>query len=147
MSIGSFCQAQEGKTLKELDSINENSKVPMPLLAKSLKFPVYKGCHKIEDNKEARDCSIQKIKDFIKMSYDLAVADRALPLERSTQFQLDFIVNKKGKVEQVTAKANHRAIAIEAIKTAKRLPKFKTPGMLNGSAIDTPMTLTMVLYF
>ncbi len=138
---------QTNPTLKELDSITKNDIETFPILAKSIKFPAFRGCHKIENTAALKKCSIQKIKDYIKLSYDYDVADRALPLEKSTQFQLNFVVNKKGKVEQVTAKANHKAIAIEAIKTAKRLPKFKTPGMLNGSALDTPIELTMKIYF
>ena len=132
---------------KELDSLTEKDNEAFPLLAKSLKFPVFRGCHKIEDFKEIRECSIKKIKDFIKLSFDIDIADRALPSETSTQFELQFVVNKKGKVEQVKAKANHKAVAIEAIRTAKRLPKFKSPGMLNGSEIDTPMSITMKIYF
>ncbi|GGI56641.1 hypothetical protein [Winogradskyella haliclonae] len=145
--IGLNSFGQNGKTLKELDSITKNEADAFPILAKSIKFPVYKGCHKIEDDEEAKKCSIKKIKDFISLSFDYDIADKALPKEKSTQFELNFKVNKRGKVEGVTAKANHKAIAIEAIRTAKRIPKFKSSGMLNGSPIDTPMTITMIIYF
>ncbi|MFD1062225.1 hypothetical protein ACFQ1Q_03125 [Winogradskyella litorisediminis] len=133
--------------MRELDSLSNIEDVKMPILAKSIKFPVYRGCHKIEDDHEAKKCSIKKIKDFILLSYNYDVADRALPLETSTQFELIFKVNKKGNIEDVTANANHKAIAIEAIRTAKRIPKFKRAGMLNGSPINTPMRLTMKIYF
>ena len=81
------------------------------------------------------------------MSFDTEMASRVLPLEKSTQFLLEFTINKKGKVETVNAKANHKAIAIEAIKVAKRLPKFKAPGTLNGKPVDTPFKLLMTVYF
>jgi hypothetical protein len=111
------------------------------------KYPLYRGCDKKSSNKELEECSKQKITNFIKMSYDIQLASRALPTEKSTQFLLEFTINKKGKIENVNAKANHKAIAIEAIKVAKRLPKFKEPGLWEGVAVDTPYSLLMTLYF
>ncbi|WP_431137108.1 energy transducer TonB [Psychroserpens mesophilus] len=111
------------------------------------KYPVYRGCDKTSSNKALEECSKRKIMNFIKMSFDIEMASRALPLERSTQFLLEFTINKKGKIENVNAKANHRAIAIEAIKVAKRLPKFKEPGLWEGVAVETPFSMLMTLYF
>lgn len=111
------------------------------------KYPVYRGCDKESSNTALQACSKQKIINFIKMSFDIEMASRALPLDRSTQFLLEFTINKKGKIENVNAKANHKAIAIEAIKVAKRLPKFKEPGIWEGVAVDTPFSLLMTLYF
>lgn len=113
----------------------------------TFRFPVFRGCNEDLSPEELRKCSIDKIKDFIKVSFDYAIADRALPLAKSTKFQLDFIINKKGKVEQVNAKANHRAIAIEAINTAKRLPKFKVQGTKDNKPVNTPVSLLMTIYF
>lgn len=111
------------------------------------KYPVYRGCDKITNNSELEACSKRKITNFIKMSFDIEMASRALPLEKSTQFLLEFTINKKGKIENINAKANHKAIAIEAIKVAKRLPKFKEPGIWEGVAVDTPYKLLMTLDF
>lgn len=111
------------------------------------KYPVYRGCDKTSSNEELEACSKRKITNFIKMSFDIELASRALPTEKSTQFLLEFTINKKGKIENVNAKANHKAIAIEAIKVAKRLPKFKEPGYWEGVAVETPYSLLMTLYF
>lgn len=111
------------------------------------RYPVYRGCDKEETNAELKKCSVEKIKNFIKLSFDYEMAERVFSTEKSTQFQVDFIINKKGKVEKVNAKANHRAIAIEAIRVAKRLPKFKLPGTKNGKPVDTPFSLLMTVYF
>lgn len=110
-------------------------------------YPVFRGCDKESSNSALQNCSKEKIMNFIKMSFDIEMASRALPTEKSTQFLVEFNINKKGKVENINAKANHKAIAIEAINVAKRLPKFKTPGTLNGKPIDTPYKLLMTLYF
>lgn len=114
---------------------------------KNTRFPVYRGCDETSTNEELEKCSKKKIADFMKVKFDYQMADRLFPNEQSTQFQLDFIINKKGKVEQVNAKANHRAVAIHAIKLAKQLPKFKIPGTKNGKPTDTPFSLLMTIYF
>jgi len=110
-------------------------------------YPVFRGCDKKLTKEEIKKCTVKKIKNFIKLSFNYEIADRSMPLEKSTKFQVDFIINKEGEVEHVNAKANHRAIAIEAIRTAKRLPKFKAPGTIDGKAIDTPFSLLMTIYF
>ena len=111
------------------------------------KYPIFRGCDKESSNKALEECSKRKIMDFIKMSFDIEMASRVLPTEKSTQFLVEFTINKKGRIENVNAKANHKAIAIEAIKVVKRLPKFKAPGTKEGEAIDTPFSLLMTLYF
>ena len=112
-----------------------------------LRYPIYRGCDKEPTNAELETCSKRKITNFIKMSFDIEMASRALPLARSTQFLLEFTISKNGKIKNINAKANHKAIAIEAINVAKRLPKFKAPGTLNGKPVDTPFKLLMTLYF
>lgn len=113
----------------------------------TLRYPRFRGCDEELSNEELKKCSVKKIKDFIKLRFDYDIADRALPLEKSTKFQLDFVINKSGKIEQVNAKANHRAIAIEAIRVAKQLPKFKRPGMEADKSVDVPFSLLMTIYF
>jgi hypothetical protein len=110
-------------------------------------YPVYRGCDKEFTNIALEECSKQKIMSFIQMSFDIEMASRVLPQEKSTQFLIEFTINKKGKIENINAKANHKAIAIEAINVAKRLPKFKAPGTYDGIAVDTSFSLLMTLYF
>nr|WP_321229730.1 hypothetical protein [uncultured Psychroserpens sp.] len=112
-----------------------------------LRYPIYRGCDKEPTNAELETCSKRKITNFIKMSFDIEMASRALPLVRSTQFLLEFTISKNGKIKNINAKANHKAIAIEAINVAKRLPKFKAPGLWEGVAVDTPFSLLMTLDF
>jgi len=118
-------------------SINENVSV----------YQRFRGCDENLSYEEAKSCSERKIMNFIKLNFDIEMASAVLPLKKSTKFQLEFIINTKGKIEQVNAQANHKAIAIEAIKVAKRLPKFKSPGYADGTAVNTPFKLLMTLYF
>ncbi len=112
-----------------------------------LVYPRFRGCNENLEYQEAEKCSKEKISNFIKLNFDVEMASMLFPNDRSTQFQVDFIINEKGKIEKVNAKANHKAVAIEAIKVAKRLPKFKSPGLLNGKPVKTPFSLLMTVYF
>lgn len=111
------------------------------------RYPIYRGCDKKPTNAELEECSKRKITNFIKMSFDIEMASRALPLAKSTQFLVEFTINKKGKIENINAKANHKAIAIEAINVTKRLPKFKAPAIKEGIPVDTNFSLLMTLDF
>ncbi|WCO02105.1 energy transducer TonB [Psychroserpens ponticola] len=111
------------------------------------RYPIYRGCDKEATNLELEACSKRKIMNFIKMSFDIEMASRALPQAKSTQFLLEFTISKNGKIKNINAKANHKAIAIEAINVTKRLPKFKAPGTWEGIEVDTPFSMLMTLDF
>jgi len=110
-------------------------------------FPVFRNCKENLGDDYLKKCTTEKIINFIKVSFDTELASKLLPQKQSTKFKVEFVVNKKGKVEQVSAKANHREIAAEAIRVLKRLPKFKKPGYSNGIAIDTPFNIIMTVHF
>ena len=110
-------------------------------------FPVFRNCKENIGNDYLRDCTTERIINFIKVSFDVELASDLFPQQQYTKFKVEFVVNKKGKVEQVNAKANHRAIAAEAIRVLKRIPKFKKPGYTNGEPVDTPFNILMKVNF
>ena len=110
-------------------------------------FPVFRSCKENLGNDYLKKCTTDKIINYIKVSFDTELVSNLFPQKQSTKFKVEFVVNKKGKVEQVSAKANHRAIAAEAIRVLKRIPKFKKPGYTNGKAIDTPFSIIMTVHF
>lgn len=110
-------------------------------------FPVFRNCKENFGNDYLKDCTTEKIINFIKVSFDVELASDLFPQQQYTKFKVEFVVNKKGKVEQVNAKANHRAIAAEAIRVLKRIPKFKKPGYSNGEPVDTPFSILMKVNF
>ncbi len=108
---------------------------------------MHRGCKNVKGYENVKKCTKAKIIDYLIVSFDYEMADRVFPTAESTSFQVDFIINKRGKTEQVNAKANHRAIAIEAIRLMKRMPKFKAPGTIKGKAVDTPVSLLVTVVF
>ena len=130
-----FSQNSDKKnTLKENRTLKES-------------FPVFRNCKENLGNDYLKECTTEKIINYIKVSFDTELASNLFPQKQSTKFKVEFVVNKKGGVEQVSAKANHREIAAEAIRVLKRIPKFKKPGYSNGEAIDTPFSIMMIVHF
>lgn len=128
-------------------SIEDRQPAPQTYSAKVDSYPVYRGCDKELEFLELKQCTTEKIIDFIKLSFDMELANSLFPQDKSTQFQVEFVIGKNGKPKNITAKAHKKEIASEAIKVVKRLPKFKIPGQLNGKAIDVPFKILMTLYF
>lgn len=122
-------------------------KIDNPKPAKNDKFPVYRSCDETLSYEALKECTTNKIKDFIKLSVNYELADKLFPLDISTQFLVSFTINKKGKAEHITAKAHKKEMAAEAINVLKRMPKFKSPGYKNGNPIDTKMDILMTIYF
>lgn len=110
-------------------------------------FPVHKGCSEGLSYEDQKQCSTQKIMDFIKLSFNYDLADKLFPTEKSTQFLVEFEVNEKGKAEKINVKANHRAVAIDVIQVVKRMPKLKRAGTVNGKSTRTPFSFLMTIYF
>lgn len=110
-------------------------------------FPVFRNCKESLGQDYLIDCTTEKIINFIKVSFDTELASNLFPDKQSTRFKVEFVVNKKGKVEQVSAKANHREIAAEAIRVLKRIPKFKKPGYTNDKPVDTPFSIMITVHF
>lgn len=109
-------------------------------------FPVYKGCNENLDNENLKKCTTKKIINFLKLSFNMDLADKLFPQDKSTQFKVDFIINKKGRIENINVQAHKREIAVEAISVLKRLPKLKKPGFSNGKPVNTSFSILMTLY-
>ncbi|WP_417291343.1 hypothetical protein [Corallibacter sp.] len=114
---------------------------------KNDKFPTFRGCEETMPYNELKKCTLDKIADYVRVSINYELADKLFPTQKSTQFKLEFTINKKGKAENITAQAHKKAMAIEAINVLKRMPKLKKPGYKNGKAVDTSLSLFMTIYF
>ncbi len=169
---GKVVEARARSTYKELDAeavrvinllptmkpgVFKNKKVAVPYSlpivfkvnkSKDIdKFPLYRGCKETLSLEDQKKCTTRKIRNFFKMSFDLELADRLFPQDKTAKVLVAFTINKKGKIEKINAKANKREMAVEAIKVLKRLPKLKKPGTKNGKPINTDFSMEMTVYF
>lgn len=110
-------------------------------------YPIYRGCNENEKPEIIKECTIREIKDFLVVSFDIEMASKLFPHDKSTKFLAEFVIDKKGKIKNINAKAHKKEIAIEAIQVLRRLPKCKTPGYKDGKPVDTPFRFMMTLVF
>lgn len=110
-------------------------------------YPIYRSCSENLDYQGLKSCTTEKIINFIKLGFNYELADKLFPLDKSTQFLVEFTIDEKGKTKNITAKAHKKEIAAEAIKLLKRLPKMKKPGLLNGEPVAVPFKILMTIYF
>lgn len=85
--------------------------------------------------------------DYIKVSINYELADVLFPLDKTTQFQVSFNINEKGKAEDISTKAHKRDMAAEAIRVLKRMPKMKVPVTIDGKPAKFPVEFLMTIYF
>jgi len=110
-------------------------------------YPIIKNNKKHLSGEELKKHTTKKIIDLIKLKFDYELADKLFPTQDSTKFKVEFIVDKKGRVRGITAKAHKKEIAIDVINVLKSFPKFHKPGYINGVAVDTPFSILMTVYF
>ncbi|WP_178985865.1 energy transducer TonB [Winogradskyella helgolandensis] len=108
-------------------------------------YPVYRGCNQELSFKDTKQCTSDKIIDYLKVSFNYELADKVFPTELTTQFHVEFTINKKGRTEQINVKAHHKAIAVDVIQLIKRMPKFKAPGTSNGEPIEVRYSALMTI--
>ncbi|REE08025.1 hypothetical protein DFQ09_10986 [Winogradskyella pacifica] len=100
-------------------------------------YPVYRGCSEELSFEQTKQCTSDKIIDYLKVSFNYELADKAFPTDLTTKFFVEFVINKKGRTEQINVKAHHKAIAVDVIQLIKRMPKFKAPGSSDGKPVET----------
>lgn len=110
-------------------------------------FPLYRGCNEKLEFEALRECTTERIMDFIKVSRTIDPADELFPTDRSTEFEATFVIDKKGKIKNINVKAYKREMAVLVIRALQQLPKMKAPGTINGNPVDVPFKFKMTLYF
>lgn len=115
--------------------------------SKNATFPVYRGCGKELEYEDLKTCTTKKIMDFVKVNTTIDIAERLFPTERSTQFQVNFVIDKKGKIKDIEVQAHKKEMAALVIYALKQLPKMKSPGSVNGEPVEVPFSFLMTLYF
>lgn len=108
--------------------------------------PIYSGCNEDLGYELLKKCTTERIMDFLKVSIDMEAVDKMFPMEKSTQFQANFVIDKKGAIKDIKVKAHKREMAVLAIMTLKRLPKLKLPKSGKEKVSDTSFEFLMTLY-
>jgi len=99
--------------------------------------PVFPGCEGEVDNNERKKCMAVQVNRFVSEKFNVGLAND-LGLESGKhRISVQFMVDKKGDIVHVKARAPHPKLEEEAIRIVSLLPKMK-PGMHLGKAVAVP---------
>ena len=120
----------------EVEEVEEEVDVPFSVIEN---VPVFPGCEKKKNNADRKKCMSEKITKHVnkKFNTDLA-AD--LGLSGIQRIAVAFKIDKTGNIVGVRARAPHPALAKEAERVIKSLPKMQ-PGKQRGKAVNVPYAL------
>jgi len=131
-------EAEEIVEIEEVDveEVEEDVDVPFAVIEN---VPVFPGCEKKKNNADRKKCMSEKITKHVnkKFNTDLA-AD--LGLSGVQRIAVAFKIDKSGNIVGVRARAPHPALAKEAERVIKSLPKMQ-PGRQRGKAVNVPYAL------
>ncbi|MEM6718443.1 MAG: energy transducer TonB [Bacteroidota bacterium] len=103
------------------------------------KYIVYPGCEDKTTNKDLRRCMSQSISKYVGENFDTDSFSK-LNLEGIQQIYVIFMVEKDGSVSIKKSRASHPALAAEAERVVKMLPKMK-PGEIENTPVGIQYTL------
>jgi len=104
------------------------------------KFPVYSGCESFTTIPESRHCMNRKIAKHIGKNFNTELANTLGLRHGKKRIYLQFIIDEKGSVSQIKARAPHPRLKAEGIRIVKLLPHVK-PGELNGKKVKVTFSL------
>ncbi len=123
----------------EVEEVDEDIEVPFSVIEN---VPVFPGCEKKRGNEAKKKCMSEKIMKFVQKKFNTDLAGD-LGLSGKQRINVIFKIDKSGNVIGVRARAPHPALAKEATKVVKLLPKMK-PGKQRGKAVTVPYSLPII---
>ena len=123
----------------EVEEVEEDVEVPFAVIEN---VPVFPGCERKKNNAERKKCMSEKITKHVNKKFNVDLA-ADLGLSGRQRIAVMFKIDKNGNVTGVRARAVHPALAKEAERVVKSLPKMK-PGKQRGKAVTVPYSLPIV---
>lgn len=106
------------------------------------KVPTYPGCEGLSSNEEAKKCMSEKIMHFVAGNFNTKVKG-VEEISGRQRISVQFKINKKGNVVDVTAKATHPELEAEAIRVVSQLPEM-LPGVQEGRKVGVLYALPIL---
>lgn len=123
----------------KVEEIEEEIEVPFTVIEH---VPIFPGCEHKKTNAERKKCMSAKVSKYVNKQFNDELATE-LGLSGRLRIFVLFKINKSGDVVAVRARAPHTALAKEAEKVVKSLPKMK-PGIQSGKAVTVSYSLPIV---
>jgi len=106
-------------------------------------MPVYPGCEKFPTKKGIVECMSEKIKKHVVKRFNTDVAIE-YGIKGRQKTLVTFIINVKGEVVNVKARAPHPELQKEVIKAVSSLPKMK-PAQQGFKKVSVTYALPVIL--
>lgn len=106
--------------------------------------PVFPGCEIYETQEEIKSCFSLQIAKIIKKKFDGDLAVE-LNLQGEQRIYVTFTVNDKGLVENIKTRSTHEALANEAQRVVKLLPKMQ-PGQQQDKKVSVKYSLPIIFH-
>jgi len=103
--------------------------------------PVFPGCETLT-KEEQKKCMVEMVTKHVMQNFNTKVAD-SLKLSGKMKISSMFIINNKGVVENIKARAPHPALEKETLRVLDLLPDM-TPGMQSGKPVNVPFALPII---
>lgn len=120
----------------KVEEVEEEIEVPFTIIEN---VPIYPGCEHKKTNPERKKCMSDNLHKYVNKKFNNGLA-ADLGLTGSFRINVVFKIDKTGNVVAVKARAPHPALAKEAEKVVKSLPKMK-PGIQK----NRPVTVSYAL--
>lgn len=139
ITISSVSFSQEGNITETTEFEMAKGDLPFAVIEN---VPVYPGCEG-NGNLELKNCMSTKIAEFVNSNFNMKkIAGLDLP-PKVYRVAVQFKIDKKGKVVDVRARAEHPEIEKEAVRVVGNLPKME-PGKQKGEAVGVLYSLPII---
>ncbi|TRO64347.1 M56 family metallopeptidase [Christiangramia sabulilitoris] len=130
------------QTLNELKKINEEQeKSQQYAYAEIDKAPAFTGCENLNGDAR-RNCTTRKISAYVGENFDSSLGKKA-GLTGTNRVIVEFKIDEKGNIVDVTSKAAHTSLEEEAKRVISSLPQMQ-PGIHNGNPVSVKYALPIV---
>ncbi|HMB99667.1 MAG TPA: energy transducer TonB [Flavobacteriaceae bacterium] len=123
----------------EVIPLPEDVDIPIKLVER---VPIYPGCEKAKNNNERRQCMSEKISKLIQKKFNSNLAPQ-LGLSGRQKIDVQFKIDKTGKVTDIKTRAPHHRLEQEAERVIKIIPEM-TPGRQSDKNVGVIYTLPII---
>ncbi|MDT0688087.1 M56 family metallopeptidase [Autumnicola psychrophila] len=125
--------------IEVVEEQRDNSEIPFAVIEETPAFP---GCEDISSNKERKQCTSQKITEFVGENYDSGLGEK-LGLTGTNRVIVQFKIDKNGNIQEVKSRAAAPELEQEAERVINSLPTM-TPGKHRGEPVGVMYSLPIV---
>ena len=137
-------QNQEIVEVVDIDDIEEVedeeiADVPFAVIEDA---PIYPGCESASNNAARKKCMEEKVMEYVQRNFNTELANE-LGLEGRQRINVQFKIDRSGRVVNVRARAPHPRLEKEAVQLVQKLPKM-TPGKQRGKPVGVLYALPIL---